>query len=126
MNSALSSVGNANARVFQMPAGERDECARGDHGVRHLLVTGTEVVGSGRGGRGIRASKTIFHGTPRGKSCVLAGGVGSTVSGDETRQARYRLIPTQTGSGTVDPTSQGWPTASASLPEGPGFDVGKN
>jgi hypothetical protein len=37
-------------------------------------------------------------------------------------RARCRLIPTHTRSGIGDPTSQGWPMASASLPEGPGFD----
>jgi hypothetical protein len=35
-----------------------------------------------------------------------------------THQARYRLIPTRTGSGTVDPTSQGWPTGVSVLARG--------
>ncbi len=46
MNSALSSVENAKGRVFQIPAGERYECARTDDGVHYLLVVALDAADS--------------------------------------------------------------------------------
>ena len=83
------------------------------------------------------ARRTLFHdrmpagerwpnaarrhpGTPRGQKLLLAGGVRSTVSGDKTRQARYRLIPTQPAAGQLIRHRKVGRRASASLPEGPG------
>jgi hypothetical protein len=88
-----------------MAVGERLTCARGDQGL-HLLVI--DMVDDEFGNWGIRPAVLICHGTPLGKELrARRRSKINRIGGNETRQARYRLIPTPTGSGTVDPTSQG-------------------
>ena len=72
---------------------------------------------------GVRTGVSICHGTPRRRSAACSPEE-TQISriGEMTASGPMSTDPNATGSGTVDPTSQGWPTAPASLPEGPGFN----
>jgi hypothetical protein len=109
--------------VFQMTVGECHECARGDQGLHHLFVAAISIVGREFGSSGVRTGVSIRHGTPRRRSAAcLPEETQISRIGEITPSGPMSTDPDATGSGTVDPTSQGWPTAPASLPEGPGFN----
>jgi hypothetical protein len=109
--------------VFQVTVGERHECTCGDQGLHHVSVTVISIVGREFGSRGVRTGVSIRHGTPRRRSAACSPQE-TQISriGETTPSGPMSTDPNATGSGIVDPTSQGWPTAPASLPEGPGFN----
>ena len=67
-----------------MAVGERHACARGDRGLHRLLATVIDMVDDEFGSRRFALRYRSIMVPLSVKSCVLAGGVRSTVSGDKT------------------------------------------
>jgi hypothetical protein len=111
--------------VAELEAGLVSERTKAALTAAKRLGTNTviSIVGREFGSRGVRTGVSIRHGTPRRRRAACSPEE-TQISriGETTPSGPMSTDPNATGSGTVDPTSQGWPTAPASLPEGPGFN----